>query len=169
LRQASLVRLVLVLGLIPAICEELAFRGFILSGMRRLGHRGLAIFLTSVFFGVAHAVLQQSFVAVLLGLVLGFIAIQTSSLVPCIAFHFVHNTLQATALKMGDVMARQPWSPWIWQDTTGNGQYTYTWPVVAIGAAGSLLVLWWLNRLPDRSAQPGAPRASVEPSAQATA
>ena len=33
-------------ALTPAICEELAFRGFILSGLRRMGHKWGAIVLT---------------------------------------------------------------------------------------------------------------------------
>jgi hypothetical protein len=43
-------QLLLVMSVTPAICEELAFRGFILSGLRRIGHKWGAIVLTSVFF-----------------------------------------------------------------------------------------------------------------------
>ena len=46
-----------VIAVTPAICEELAFRGFILSGLRRMGHKWGAIVLTSVFFGLAHGIL----------------------------------------------------------------------------------------------------------------
>ena len=46
--------LVLVIAVLPAICEELAFRGFILSGFRHLGHKWRAIVFSAVFFGLTH-------------------------------------------------------------------------------------------------------------------
>ncbi len=83
----------LVVAVVPAICEELAFRGFILSGLRHLGHRWRAIILTSIFFGVTHPIFQQSLVACIVGVLLGFIAVQTGSILPGIVFHMVHNSL----------------------------------------------------------------------------
>ena len=50
-------------AVVPAICEELAFRGFILSGLRHLGHRWRAILISAVFFGITHQILQQSIAA----------------------------------------------------------------------------------------------------------
>ena len=44
--------------LLPALCEELAFRGLILSGFRHLGHKWRAIVYTALFFGLTHGVLQ---------------------------------------------------------------------------------------------------------------
>ena len=86
--------MLLLLTLAPAVCEELAFRGFILSGFRHLGHRWRAIALSAVFFGLAHTViLQQSLLACLLGIVLGLLAVQTGSLLPGVLFHLVHNSL----------------------------------------------------------------------------
>ena len=57
----------LLMAVLPAICEELAFRGFILSGLRHLGHKWWAIGLSAVFFGMAHTVMQQSLAAAALG------------------------------------------------------------------------------------------------------
>ena len=50
---------VLLFALLPAVCEEVAFRGFILSGLRHMGHKWRAILISSIFFGVAHGMLQQ--------------------------------------------------------------------------------------------------------------
>ena len=44
----------LIVAVLPAFCEEIAFRGFILSGLRHLGHKWQAIVISSIFFGVAH-------------------------------------------------------------------------------------------------------------------
>lgn len=85
--------LLVVFGLTPAICEELAFRGFILSGLARGGRLAIAVVISSLFFGIIHMIPQQAFNAALLGLVLGLLAIYSRSLFPAMAFHLVNNVL----------------------------------------------------------------------------
>ena len=79
-RRSPLWQLVLMVAIVPAICEELAFRGFILSGFRHMGHRWRAIVFSAVFFGMTHGVLQQSLIACFVGVVIGVLAVQTGSL-----------------------------------------------------------------------------------------
>ncbi|MCH2201076.1 MAG: ABC transporter permease subunit [Fuerstiella sp.] len=85
--------LIAVFALTPAICEELAFRGFILSGLARGGRLAVAIVISSVMFGVIHMIPQQVFNATLVGLLIGLVAIHSRSLFPVILFHFITNTL----------------------------------------------------------------------------
>jgi sodium transport system permease protein len=85
--------LLLVFAVTPAICEELAFRGFILSGLARGGRLAIAVGISSVMFGIIHMIPQQAFNAALLGLVLGLLAIYSRSLFPAMAFHFCNNAL----------------------------------------------------------------------------
>ena len=47
------------LAVLPAVCEELAFRGFVLSGLRHLGSKWWAIALTSCFLGMADLKLRD--------------------------------------------------------------------------------------------------------------
>jgi sodium transport system permease protein len=87
---------VLVFALMPAITEELAFRGYILTGLERTYSKGAAIVLSALLFGFLHVLLslfQQLFGATLLGLVLGLIAIRTRSLWPGVLFHFINNAI----------------------------------------------------------------------------
>lgn len=88
----------------PAFCEEIAFRGFLLSGFRRSGRTALAIVLSSLLFGIMHMIPQQVFNAALLGLMLGYIAVRTDSLLPCVAFHFVFNSLEVLRGRLGNAM-----------------------------------------------------------------
>jgi len=81
------------IGLIPAVCEELAFRGFILSGLRHSGNKWRAILVSSLFFAVTHQILQQSLLAFGFGVVLGYLCVQTGSLWPGVVFHAIHNSL----------------------------------------------------------------------------
>ena len=75
----------LVFALLPAISEELAFRGFILSGLDKSYETGTAVVLSALLFGFLHVLLslfQQLFGSTLLGLVIGLIAIRSGSLWP---------------------------------------------------------------------------------------
>lgn len=85
--------LLLVFAVTPSICEELAFRGFILSGLARGGRLAIAVGISSMMFGIIHMIPQQAFNAALLGLVLGLLAIYSRSLFPAMAFHFCNNAV----------------------------------------------------------------------------
>ena len=78
-------QILLLLAVTPAICEELAFRGFLLSGLRHLGHRAWRSSSAARFSASCTDILQQSLTAFVLGILLGYLAIQTGSLLPCIA------------------------------------------------------------------------------------
>ena len=66
--------LITVFAVTPAICEEIAFRGFILSGLARGNRLGMAVIVSSLMFGIVHMIPQQAFNAALLGFLrrLGF-------------------------------------------------------------------------------------------------
>ena len=93
LKDANIGLVILAFAVVPALCEEIAFRGFLLSGFRRLGRVKLAVIMSSIAFGAIHMIPHQVFNATLLGLVLGAMCVQTRSLLPGVAFHFVYNSL----------------------------------------------------------------------------
>ena len=95
-RQADFWPLLLLIAVVPAVCEELAFRGFILSGFRHLGHKWRAIVYSALLFGLAHGILQQSLIASLVGVVLGYLAVQSGSILPGMVFHLCHNALASS-------------------------------------------------------------------------
>jgi sodium transport system permease protein len=94
---------ILFLAIVPAICEELAFRGFILSGLEHDFKPWSAILFSAFLFGFLHVLLslfQQLFNASLLGIILGLLAIRSRSILPGIVFHAINNTL---AIVLGTV------------------------------------------------------------------
>jgi sodium transport system permease protein len=146
---APLWQALLVICLAPAICEELAFRGFILSGLRRMGHKWGAIIIASVFFGLAHGVLQQSLSACIIGIVIGYLAVKSGSLLPCILYHLVNNGLSVSIGRLTpEMVAGQPWLSLLLRSTEESGQFTYRWPVAALGLLLAAALLWWLKSLP---------------------
>jgi len=135
--------LLFVMALVPAVCEELAFRGFVLSGFRS-GLRSLeAVVYSAVFFGLTHALMQQSVVAFVAGLVLGMLALRTGSLYPCVVYHALHNGL---GLAMGSITAefyRQ--NPWLESlaSWTEDG-LMFRGPIVAAGILAAGLIVSWM-------------------------
>jgi sodium transport system permease protein len=164
------------LAVLPAFCEELAFRGFVLSGLRHLGSKRWAIGLAAVFFGLAHGIIQQSISATALGIVIGYIAVQTGSLVPGMLFHFTYNFLmyggQNIFAKLVhfwpklSILFHEAASRIVEKPEVGIVEsprvFLYNWPVMAVCAVGAIALLAWLHRLPyqaTREEQIGDARA----------
>ncbi len=142
--------LILAFAVAPAICEELAFRGLILSGFRQRGRDGLAIVFSAILFGVMHMIPQQVFNATLLGLVLGLLAVRSGSIWPAVLFHLVNN---AFAVVHGQMTTWRPDQPWLQQITLASpyGLHYPPW-LVGLAAAISCWLLWTLFAQPARSA-----------------
>jgi len=138
LLRAPCWQVLLLIAVVPAVCEELAFRGFILSGFRHLGHKWRAIIYTSIFFGLTHQVLQQSLVACLVGIVIGYLAVQSNSIFPGMVFHVVNNSLGVIVARwpaLHDLLARDAAHP------------ARFWIATAIGTLAAALVLYGFHRM----------------------
>jgi sodium transport system permease protein len=83
----------LVYSILAALCEELAFRGFILSGLRRRLGPWSAILLSSLLFALYHMNVFQVVPTFLLGLVLGLLTTRSGSILPAMVFHLLYNGL----------------------------------------------------------------------------
>lgn len=156
----------LAFSLTPAICEEIAFRGFILSGFERGGRVGLAIVLSSLTFGLVHMIPQQVLNAALLGLLLGLLAVRSGSLLVPILFHLLHNGLMVLHNLHGADLAR-------WAGTEQTAFWTvradavrYEMPLLFICAVGASLLIGtiWRGR-PAESSSTGPARLEPLPPA----
>jgi sodium transport system permease protein len=157
LQQAPFWWLPLVLmALLPAVCEELAFRGFILSGLRHSGHKWRAILLSSLFFAVTHQIFQQSLGAFVLGSLIAYLAVQTGSIWPGLVFHAAHNALawlhSLASLDIADLEKNQPTLAWLAAQVQALDKLTGEYPSVGWIAllVGALAVGWlvnWFSRL----------------------
>ncbi len=154
---------VLVFALIPAICEEAAFRGFILSGLERNHRLRSAIFLSALMFGFLHVLLslyQQLFNAALLGVFLGLLAVRSRSLFPGIVFHALNNAF-AIGLAAWVVGLRSVGlADWIYRDPD-EGLYHQV--LVGLGTVVAVVLfvyLWKIDRLRSDAADPAMPGTS---------
>ncbi|MEM9645860.1 MAG: ABC transporter permease subunit/CPBP intramembrane protease [Planctomycetota bacterium] len=110
-KEVSPVLLVATLAMTPAIIEELCFRGYLFSSLSQVLSPAKTVVLTAVLFGAFHvltgnALLLERFLpSTLLGLILGWVAYRTGSVVPGMVMHFVHNGLLELAARYEDQLA----------------------------------------------------------------
>jgi sodium transport system permease protein len=85
----------------PAVCEEALFRGPVLLGLRARMGPAAAIVLTGVLFGLFHVDLYRLVPATVLGIMLGYLAHQSGSIVPSMLAHFCNNAILVTLARSG--------------------------------------------------------------------
>ena len=77
---------------IPAVCEELLFRGVILAEYRSLG-QGNAIVISAVCFAMLHFSVTNFPVYLFVGILLGVITSASRSVIPAMLLHLLNNAL----------------------------------------------------------------------------
>ena len=81
---------ILTMAAFPAVCEELLFRGFVLSAWESRGTR-YAIGVTAVLFALLHGNLYGIPAYLLVGAVAGYLAFALDSLYAAMIYHTVYN------------------------------------------------------------------------------
>ncbi|MEZ6071384.1 MAG: ABC transporter permease subunit/CPBP intramembrane protease [Pirellulales bacterium] len=176
--------LLLVAAVMPAICEELAYRGFVLSGLRHLGHRWRAIVISSVLFGLGHAIFQQSIVACIIGILIGYLAVKTGSILPGMAYHFVHNSTMlvwpqylsesfgrnlSTDRAPHDVLDRLV--AFFYETSVSEPAISrmqpqiavgYRWPLIVLSLVASGVIVLWLRSRPHQATAEEALQEAIE-------
>ena len=126
----------LILGVIPAICEELLFRGIVFQGLKENFSKPISIVLSALMFALVHQSIQQFIYPFLLGLLLAFVFEKTNNLTYSILIHMFNNftTLTLTFLAELNII---------------SFNFTITWWVVLLAllaVAVTLLILWIVYR-----------------------
>ena len=147
----------LVLALIPAVCEEMVFRGFLFAGLERNSGHLRAILLTSLFFGLSHGVLQQTITASVIGVLLGWIAYRTGGIACTLVFHCVHNSISMLLAAHSSRGEHAPqWLSWAIELVEGRLAYSSLWCWLSIGISITLIAWFATNgsRQPSRFLRP---------------
>lgn len=87
-------------ALVPAICEEVLYRGYILRLFECSWGIWAAIIISGAIFGLYHLRLTQVIPLATIGMVLAWVTIKSGSLIPAIVGHFVNNAGSVIAAHM---------------------------------------------------------------------
>ena len=99
LQNTPLVLKLFCLAIVPAVCEEFTFRGFLMSAFRKQMSFWQTIFTTAILFGLFHVFVRDAMMferllpSTLMGILLGFVCLRSGSLLPGILLHTLHNGL----------------------------------------------------------------------------
>ena len=84
-------------AIVPAVFEEIFFRGYILENLREAGDI-FAIIFSGLFFALFHLSLSQFVFQFICGIVFAIIKIKSKSIIPSIIAHFSNNFIILTLL-----------------------------------------------------------------------
>jgi len=102
-------QIILLLAVLPGICEEIAFRGTLLYGLRRkFRPAGLAV-VVGLIFGLFHVAFFRIIPAGFMGVVLTAIALFTGSIFPGMLVHAGNNAFAFWAGRQGYPLAGLNW------------------------------------------------------------
>ncbi len=127
----------LVLAVSPAVCEELLFRGMILSGFRRLG-MWPAILLSGLLFGLAHSSIYRLIPTFFLGVLFGYLVWRTGSVYCSIVAHALNNGVAMTLLH----------HKWLGSLLGADGVKYLPWRLASAGTVILLFSMWLISTLP---------------------
>ncbi len=123
--RPSLPVALIAIAVVPAICEEVVFRGVLLRGLASRLYAPVAVVLSAMAFAVYHLNPIQMLPTLLLGLAFGTIALRAGSSLPTMLAHALNNTF-ALLVARGDVPA--------FASTTGSG-WLYHHPMLMFAGA----------------------------------
>ena len=95
-------------AVVPAVCEELLFRGWMLAGLLGRSHLPArvwaAVVVQAAAFALFHLLPERMPQTFVVGLVLGWLVVRTHSLLPAVICHLAHNSTPLAILALaGDV------------------------------------------------------------------
>ena len=131
--------LLLVLALSPAICEEVVFRGAILSGLRKYLPWWALLVVVGIAFGLAHISIHRMFLTALSGMVLTYIVWRSGSIFPGMLTHFIIN---ATGVFLQTTYVPESIQPML--DRALKDEQGFPWWLIAVALmvwVGGILLL----------------------------
>lgn len=82
----------ILVALLPAIFEELVFRGIVFNGLKDYGNK-VAVFASAALFMLMHGGIEQTVYPFFVGVVLGFLMLKTNNIIYPIITHFCNNAI----------------------------------------------------------------------------
>jgi sodium transport system permease protein len=119
--------LLLAVALSPAICEEVLFRGAILSGLRTAFSPLIAVLITGVLFGLMHLSVSSILPTAMLGVAMGYIVVRSGSIYPAMLFHLLNNS---AAVVLNDRNVKERFDGWMIERSI-EAQTLVTWLIPA--------------------------------------
>jgi len=133
------------LAMLPAVCEELFFRGYLLSGLLNRFSSTRAIFVSAFLFALFHVVVRDSlfierfFPSFFMGVCLGYVNVLSRSVIPGIILHMLHNGLLITFSSFQEYFSQ-------WEMNLQNQKHLpVIWMAVSLACVCVGFLLIWIS------------------------
>ncbi|MGI4864070.1 MAG: CPBP family intramembrane glutamic endopeptidase [Janthinobacterium lividum] len=147
----------LAIAVVPAVAEELVFRGVFQPNLQRwFGSRQVGIWLTAATFSAIHFQFFGFVPRFLLGLVLGYLYEWSGNILVPMAAHFTQNAFQLILL----YLAQGRHLP---SSFDPDANQSLPWPTILVSAGLSAVLLYALHQRMTAAAPAEAPAAGVSP------
>lgn len=110
-KQIPFWMIVICLGVVPGVCEEIFFRGFLFNGLKRHFSALPTIAISAIAFGLFHIVLsggaapERILPSTLMGVLLGWLTWHSGSTLPAMILHAIHNSTLLFVVNSRDSLA----------------------------------------------------------------
>ncbi len=107
------------IGLVPSICEEIMYRGYVQRSLEKSWGIWTAIILSGLIFGAYHLQITRILPLAALGILFAYITYVSNSLIPAMAAHLANNGGQVILSTIYPEILDQELSsdtdlPWVW-------------------------------------------------------
>ena len=83
----------LVMALIPAVCEEAVHRGLIMHFLKPVQKKWVIMFIIGIEFGILHMDFIRFPITSIFGFALAYVLLKTDNILLCIEMHFINNAV----------------------------------------------------------------------------
>lgn len=125
------------IGIVPAICEEIMYRGYVQRALEKSWGIIAAILISGALFGAYHLQISNFIPLATLGVFLAYLTYVSDSLVPAMVAHFVNNGGQVVASSFYPEMLDQKISP----------EMDIPILLVILSVAGTTFLLYYLHQI----------------------
>lgn len=135
-----------IIALIPAIGEELTFRGVLQQSLTRKMNPHLAIILSAAIFSFIHFQFYGFLPRMFLGMLMGYMFYITNSLWTSMLMHFVNNGATVVLYYLNNIG--------VIEDAEHFGETQNIWVITASAAITIGLIVWsWIKAQPKRQTE----------------
>ena len=106
--EAGFLPALLIVGVLPAIAEEAAFRGFMFGTLKQKTKLWIAIVVSAALFGLYHMNILQFFVGLYMGCIMAYMVYKSRSIFTSALFHFLNNSLSVVFTYYPGVLEKIP-------------------------------------------------------------
>jgi len=86
-----------IVAVMPAVCEEVLFRGAILHTFKSLKNEWVVMFIVAFFFGLFHLDAYRFLPTAIIGFVVTYLMIKTGNILLPMLYHFVNNAISVSS------------------------------------------------------------------------